>query len=188
MSENDLDLVRAVLDKSARLQAAIRAALWSAGCHTTYAGSISFQFVTEWARVSGGLVEYRVPRASVGSVAAMVAGYYRLSVCWDYPDDVAAGVSASKLVDTAAAVSALDGRWALGITSPPMRVVPVGVWRSMSADAVARLLVATSHAVRCEGIDELMRVHEERRPVPADLDGELSLSGYLDHVAENKGE
>jgi hypothetical protein len=58
----------------------------------------------------------------------------------------------------------------------------------MSADAVARLLVATSHAVRCEGIDELMRVHEERRPLSVDFDGELPLSGYLDHVAENKGE
>jgi hypothetical protein len=191
MSDFDIDkalAVRAILDKSARMQCGIKSALLAAGCHSSYAGSISFQFVTEWARVSGGLVEYRLPRASVGSVAAMVAGYYRLSVCWDYPDDVAAGVSASKLADTAAAVSALDGRWALGITSPPMRVVPVGVWRSMSADGVARLLVATSHAVRCEGIDELMRVHDERRPLSVDLDGELPLSGYFDHVAENKGE
>lgn len=187
MSENDLDLLGAVLKKSAHMQCRIKTALMCAGCHVSYAGSISFAFVTEWARVSGGLAEYRLPRASVESVAAMVAAYYRLSVCWDYPDDVAAGVSASKLADTAAAVSALDGRWALGITSPPMRIVPVGVWRSMSADGVARLLVATSHAVRCEGIDQLMRVHDSGAVLLVDLDGELPLSGYLDHVAENGG-
>lgn len=188
MCEHEIDKVRAILDKSARLQGAIKSALLAAGCHSTYAGAISFSFVTEWARVSGGLDAYRVPRASVASVAAMVAAYYRLSVCWDYPDDVAAGVSAQKLCDTVAAVSSLDGRWSLGITSPPMRVVPVGVWRSMSADGVARLLVAVSRAVRIEGIDELMRVHDYGVRTLTDLDGELPLSAYLDHVAENKGE
>ena len=190
MSDFEIDkalAVRAILEKSARMQCGIKAALLSAGCHSTYAGSISFAFVTEWARVSGGLTEYRLPRASVGSVAAMVAGYYRLSVCWDYPDEVAAGVSASKLADTCAVVSSIDARWALGMTSPPMRIVPVGVWRSMSADGVGRLLVSVSHAVRSVGTDELMRVHDSGAVLLVDLDGELPLSGYLDHVAENKG-
>lgn len=186
MSENDLDKVRAILDKSARMQCGIKAALLSAGCHSTYAGSVSFAFITEWARVSGGLEQFRLPRASAGSVAAMVALYYRMLVCWDYADEVAAGVSASKLADTVAAVSSLDGRWALGITSPPMRCVPVAVWRSMSADGVARLLVAVSHALRSVGTDELMRVHDSGAVLLVDLDGELPLSAYLDHVAENK--
>ena len=188
MCEHEIDKVRAILDKSARLQGGIKAALLAAGCHSTYAGAISFSFITEWARLSGGLDEYRLPRASVGSVAAMVAGYYRLAVCWDYPDDVAAGVSAQKLCDTVAAVSSLDGRWSLGITSPPVRIVPVGVWRSMSADGVARLLVAVSRAVRSEGVDELMRVHDSGAVLLGGLDGELPLSAYLDHVAGNKGE
>lgn len=188
MCEHDVDKVRAILDKSARLQGGIKAALLCAGCHSTYAGVISFSFITEWARVSGGLDEYRLPRASAGAVAAMVAMYYRMLVCWDYAEEVAAGVKASKLADTVAAVSSLDGSWALGITSPPMRCVPVAVWRSMSADGVARLLVAVSRAVRIEGVDNLIRVHDSGAPTLMDLDGELPLSAYLDHVAGNKGE
>jgi hypothetical protein len=187
MSQYDIDKVRAILDKSARLQGGIKAALLCAGCHSTYAGAISFSFITEWARVSGGLDQYRLPRASAGAVAAMVVLYYRLAVLWDYPDDVAAGVKASKLADTVAAVSSLDGRFALGITSPPMRCVPVAVWRSMSADGVARLLVAVSRAVRSENVDHLMRFHDYGARTLTDLDGELPLSAYLDHVAENGG-
>ena len=181
-----LEQIQAVLDRSARMRAGIQSALLSAGCHSTYAGSISFAFVTEWARVSGGLSEYRLPRASVASVAAMVAGYYRLSAVWDYPDDVAAGVSASKLYDVCTAVASLDARWCLSVGSAPLRIIPVGVWRSMSADGVARLLVAVSYAVRSIGADELGRVHNYGRVLGLS-DGEVPLCDYLDHVAENSG-
>lgn len=186
MSEHDIDKVRAIIKASSVLASGIECALLAAGCHCAYAKQISFDVVFEWARLSGS-DPYRAPRASVGSVAAMVAGYYRLSVCWDYPDDVAAGVSAQKLCDTVAAVSSLDGRWSLGITSPPVRIVPVGVWRSMSADGVARLLVAVSHGVRSQGVDDLMRTHRDTGFALVSLDGELPLSAYLDHVAENGG-
>ena len=181
-----LEQIQAVLDRSARMRAGIQTALISAGCHSTYAASISFAFITEWARVSGGLSEYRLPRASVASVAAMVAGYYRMSAVWDYPDDLPAGVKASKLFDVCYFVGAIDARWCLDIYSAPLRIVPVGVWRSMSADGVARLLVAVSYAVRSVGSSELARVHNFGG-VSFAPDGELPLSEYLDHVAENSG-
>jgi hypothetical protein len=176
--------IQAILKKSARCRSRISDALRAAGCHSTYADSVGFHWVTEWARLAGLDPLHRVPSLSSALVADMAAAVYSCVVAWDWSDTVPQSFKCLRVLHL---LHALDGTWGIDLHTPLFRCIPDAVWERGTCADIARLLLSLERAMRSVGKDDMLAVHVRPRRVSESADGEVPLCDYLDHVAENSG-
>ena len=151
--------IQAVLSKSARCRSRISDALCAAGCHSTYAQSVGFHWVTEWARLVGLDTAHRVPSLSSARVADMAAAVY-LCLVENGTCRIIPLAYSSKVLGVLHELRALDSTWVVTFNTPVFRAIPDSVWDRGTCADIARLLLSLVRAVRCVEISELQNAHE----------------------------